>query len=79
MQEGDNIVVLSGKLRDIANNAFQLGETYLEEKLVKKILRSLPMRFGAKVVAIEESKDVAKMTLDDLLRSLQAYEINLST
>lgn len=37
------------------------------------------MRFGAKVAAVEEAKDVAKMTFDDLLGSLQTYEMNLNT
>lgn len=53
MLEDDNITMFSSKPRDTANKAFQLGETYLEEKLVRKTLRSLTMRFGAKVAAIE--------------------------
>lgn len=55
-----------------------MGETYSKEKLMRKTLRSLPMRFGAKVPATEEAKNVAKMTLDNLLGSLQIYEMNLN-
>lgn len=40
-------------------------------------MRSLSMRFRAKVATIEEVKDVAKITLDDLLGSIQTYEMNL--
>ena len=44
------------------------------ERLNWKILRSLPKRFKAKVTAIEESKDVDVMSLDELLGSLQTFE-----
>ena len=41
------------KLEDIVNLAFNLGETIPEPKVVRKVLRSLPERFHAKVTAIE--------------------------
>lgn len=66
MQKDENIVMFSRKLRDIANKAFQLGETYSKEKPVRKTLRSLPMSFGAKAAVVVEAKDIAKMTFDDL-------------
>lgn len=78
IQKDDNIVAFNSKLRDIANNAFQLGVIYSKEKLVRKTLRSLPIRFSLKVAAVEIAIDVAKMTLDYLLGSLQKYEINLN-
>ena len=42
------------KFKDIVNSAFNLGETILEPKIVRKVLRSLPERFHAKITAIEE-------------------------
>ena len=44
------------KLKDIVNSAFNLGESIAESKIVRKILRSLPERFHAKITAIEEAK-----------------------
>ena len=44
------------KLKDIVNSAFNLGETIPEPKIVRKVLRSLPERFHAKITVIEESK-----------------------
>lgn len=67
MQVDETIVVFRGKLRDIENKAFQLGEKYLEEQLVRKDLRSLATRYYPKVATIEEAKDVPKLALDDLL------------
>lgn len=59
--------MFSSKLRDIANEVFQLGEIYSKEKSVRKTLRSLLTRFGTNVDAIEEAKDIATMILDDLM------------
>ena len=60
------------------NSAFNLGETILEPKIVKKVLRSLPERFHAKITAIEESKDIEKIPLTRLVGNLQTYELGLT-
>ena len=57
------------------NSAFNLGETILEPKIVRKMLRSLPKRFHAKITAIEESKDIDKIPLTELVGNLQTYAI----
>ena len=44
------------KLKDIVNSAFNFGESIVEPKIVRKILRSLPERFHAKITTIEESE-----------------------
>lgn len=53
MHDDECIVDFNSKLYDIANESFALDEKYLETKLVRKILRSFPNRFQAKVTAIE--------------------------
>lgn len=47
----------------------------LEEKLVRKILRSLPKRFYMKVTSIEEAKDVSTIKVDELIGSLLMFEM----
>lgn len=64
MEEDEYIVDFNLKLCDVANGAFALREKCLEAKLVKKTLRSLPVRFTYMVIAIEKAKDVEKMRLD---------------
>ena len=49
---------MSSMLKEIVNSAFNLGESIPEPKVVRKVLRSLPERFHAKITAIEESKDI---------------------
>ena len=62
---------------DIVNFAFNLGNVYVEPKLVKKILRSLIEDFRPKVTAIIESKNVDTISMDELVGSLQTYESDL--
>ena len=60
------------------NSAFNLGETIPEPKIVKKVFKSLPERFHAKIIVIEESKDIDKIPLTELVENLQTYELGLS-
>jgi len=60
---------------DIANLFDSLGEKFSDEKLVRKILRSLPKRFDMKVTTIEEAQDISSMKLDELIGSLQNFEL----
>ena len=78
MEEDESCDEFYAKLKDIVNLAFNLGETILEPKIVRKVLRSLPERFHAKIIAIEESKDIDKIPLTELVGNLQTYELGLS-
>ena len=58
IEEDESFDEFYAKLKDIVNSAFNLRETIPEPKIVRKVLRSLPKRFHAKITAIEESKDI---------------------
>ena len=60
------------------NSAFNLGETIPKPKIVRNVLRSLPQRFHAKITTIEESKDINKIPLTELVGNLQTYELGLT-
>ena len=66
------------KLKDIVNSVFNLGETIPEPKIVINVLRSLPERFHAKIIAIEESKDIDKIPLIELVGNLQTYKLGFT-
>ena len=53
-------------------------ETIPKSKIVRKVLRSLPERFHAKITTIEESKHIDKIPLTELVGNLQAYELGLT-
>ena len=78
MKEDESFDEFYTKLKDIVNSAFNLRETIPEPKIVRKVLRSLPERFHAKITAIEESKDIIKIPLTKLVGNLQTYELGLS-
>ena len=78
MEEDESFDEFYDKLKDIVNSAFNLGETILEPKNVRKVLRFLPERLHAKIIAIEESKDINKIPLKKLVGNLQTYELNLT-
>ena len=67
MEEDETFDEFYAKLKDIVNSAFNLGECIVESKIVRKILRSLPERFHAKITAIEEVKDIDQIPLTELV------------
>ena len=77
MEEDEAFDEFYAKLKDIVNSTFNLRECIAEPKIVKKILRSLPKRFHAKIIAIEEEKDIDQIPLTELIGNLQTYEMRL--
>ena len=78
MEEDELFDEFYAKLKDIVDSAFNLEETIPEPKIVRKVLRSLSKRFHAKIIVIEESKDVDKIPLTELVGNLQTYELGLT-
>ena len=78
MEEDESFNEFYAKLKDIVNFAFNLGETIPKLKVVRKVFRFLPERFHAKITIIEESKDIDKVPLTELVGNLQTYELGLT-
>ena len=78
MEEDELFNEFYAKLKDIVNLAFNLEEAIPKPKILRKVLRSLPKRFHAKITAIEESKDIEKIPLIELVGNLQTYELGLT-
>ena len=77
MDEDESFDEFYAKLKDIVDSTFNLGQQIPEPKIVRRILRSLPERFHAKIIAIEESKDLDSIPLIELIGNLQTYELGL--
>ena len=78
MEKDETFDEFYAKLKDIVSLAFNLGYYISEPKIVRKVLRSLPERFHAKITTIEESKDIDTIPLMELIGNLQAYELGLT-
>jgi len=77
MLEDETFREFYSKMRDLRNSMVSLGKSVSDVKLIRKILRSLPERFRIKVTTIEESKDLKEMKIEELVGSLQTYELFL--
>ncbi|XP_073119902.1 uncharacterized protein [Henckelia pumila] len=77
MEKSETIMEYNGRLMSLANEASVLGDPISNERLVSKVLRSVPKRFHTKVCAIDESKDTSTMGLDELISSVRTYEMEL--
>ena len=77
MSEDESFNSFYSKLNEVVVSKFNLGEKMEDSKIVRKILKSLPENFHAKVTAIEESKDLDDIIVQELIGSLQTYELSL--
>ena len=77
MSDDESFDSFYGKLNEIGIAKLNLGKKIEDAKVVRKILRSLPESFRAKVTAIKESKDLDENKIQELIGSLQTYELGL--
>ncbi|CAM8890270.1 unnamed protein product [Rhodiola kirilowii] len=76
MKEEESVPEYNARVLDLSNEVAALGKPISEDRMARKVLRSLPLRFAMKVTAIEEVHDIATLKLEDLMGSLRTYELN---
>lgn len=78
--DGEFVANFNIPLLHIENESFALVEKISEEKLVKKVLQSLPKKFHMKVTIIEEAQDGSSnvaIKVDELFGSLLTFKMSL--
>ncbi|CAL8107783.1 unnamed protein product [Prunus armeniaca] len=75
MLETEKFAEFYARLSVVVNACSNLGDAIPEHRIVKKILRSLPMMYHAKKTAIEECKNLNTYKLTELIGSLTTYEM----
>ncbi|KAK1433672.1 hypothetical protein QVD17_10587 [Tagetes erecta] len=74
MKDSETIPEYFGRVLTVANQMRSNGETMPDVKIVEKILRTLTEKYLFVVVSIEESKDIEKMSIDELQSTLIVHE-----
>jgi len=72
MKDSETIKEYSNKLLSIANKIRLLGKDFTDSKIAEKILVTVPERYEASIASLENTKDLSKITLAEVLHALQA-------
>jgi len=75
MGDRETVMDMYTSFTHITNELKFLGKSFTTKELVRKILRLFPRSWEAKVVAVQEAKDMKAITLDELIGNLQIYEL----
>jgi hypothetical protein len=75
IKEDKNIAAYFLRVDEKVNAIIGLGEEIEESIIVQKVLRSLPMRFNPKILALEEISDLNSISMDELHGIFTAYEM----
>ena len=76
MSNNENFQGYMNRVFNVLNAIRSLGEDLLEIVVVKKILRSLLPIYNPKVSVLED-KDLTTVSLDELQRTMVAYEMRM--
>jgi hypothetical protein len=77
MKDTETVDQFMTSVKHLVHQIRSQGEDIPDQKIVEKVLRSLPEKFNMVVVAIKESKDLTMFTIDQLMGSLLSHEARL--
>ena len=74
MKESKSVKEYTDRLLGIANRVRLLGSKFKDLRIFEKILNTIPKRYEATIIAPENTKDLSRISLKELLSALQAQE-----
>ena len=78
MKDSNSLDQFLNQVMNVVNQISSYGDDLTDQKVVEKILHCLPRKFDAIVVAIEESKDLTILSIDELMGSLLSHESRMN-
>lgn len=78
MKDDELMKDYSSRMMDVVNQMRLHGEIVKDQRVVEKMMISVPPKFEAKISAIEESCDLSMLTVSELTSKLQAQEQRVS-
>lgn len=70
MQESESVKDYSTKIMNLMNQIRLLGGNFKDRRVVEKMMISLPKKFESKLLVIEETCDLEKLTIAELISKL---------
>ncbi|KAK8930882.1 hypothetical protein KSP39_PZI016435 [Platanthera zijinensis] len=77
MEVDEDVDSMYTRFNKIVNDSRILGKSFSNGDLVRKILRSLPLKFNPKVTPISESHDLKSLQIENLIGNLKTHEVEL--
>ncbi|KAH7576626.1 hypothetical protein JRO89_XS01G0120000 [Xanthoceras sorbifolium] len=74
MKESETVKEYSDRLLGIVNKVRLLGTEFPDSRVVENFFVTVPERYEASITTLENTKDLSKITLAELLNALQAQE-----
>ncbi|XP_022769629.1 uncharacterized protein LOC111313227 [Durio zibethinus] len=74
MKDSEMIKDYSDRIFSIANKVRLLGSKFTDSKILEKILVTVPERYEVTITTLENTKDLSKISLVELLNALQAQK-----
>ncbi|XP_052203090.1 uncharacterized protein LOC127808560 [Diospyros lotus] len=74
MKESETVKEYTDMLLSLANKVRLLGKDFLDQRIIEKILVTLPERYEATISSLENAKDLSSISLAKLVNALQAQE-----
>ncbi|XP_019433216.1 PREDICTED: uncharacterized protein LOC109340097 [Lupinus angustifolius] len=77
MEESDSVAEYMTKILTLTIKMRSCGKVLKEKSIVEKVLRTLTCKYDHIVVAIEESKNLEELKIEELQASLESHELRL--
>ncbi|KAL3820174.1 hypothetical protein ACJIZ3_006080 [Penstemon smallii] len=77
MKSAETIDQMDTRFTRTLNEVLKLGKTFTDKEITVRVLKALPPKINMKVTAMEESRDLGKISLTELFSVLKAYEYKL--